>query len=221
MKNAQWSMKPAMAVLILAWLMSGCATTRSTFDVRTPQPQAAAVKGFIKLTEVRDVRQFEAAPRNPSIPSLQDAQEIKNPLITSRAIARKRGGFGAALADILLPEGRTVEQLVREAVTKAVTEKGYAVVDQRSPEFGNALPLQVDIQQFWAWFSPGFWQVSVEFEGILLLRGEALVGSKEERVRGYAIVKGMAASDNEWQEVMHLGVADLTMKVKAIVKPPE
>lgn len=221
MTNAKWSMKRAIAALVLAWLMSGCAATRSTFDVPIPQAQPVSVKGFVKLTEVKDVRRFEVAPRNPSVPSLQNAEEIKDRAITSRAIARKRGGFGGALADILLPEGRTVEQLVREAVTKAVNERGYSVVGEKSPEFGKALPLQIDVQQFWAWFTPGFWQLSVEFEGILLLKGEALIGSKEERVRGYGIVKGMVATDNEWQEAMQLGIADLIEKVKATVKRPD
>jgi hypothetical protein len=205
---------------MLVLLMTGCAATHSTFDVPIPQAQSTSANGFIKLTEVRDVRRFEAAPRNPSIPSLQNAAEIEDRAITSRAIARKRGGFGAALADILLPEGRTVEQLVREAVTKAVNENGYTVVDERSPEFGNALPLQIDIQQFWAWFTPGFFLLSVEFEGILVLKGEALIGSAERQVRAYGIVKGMVATDNEWQEVMRLGIADLIETVKASVKRP-
>lgn len=215
------SMRSALAVLALAGLLAGCAATRSTFDVQPPPAQAASVKGFVKLVDVKDVRQFEAAPRNPSVPSLQDPKEIGNPAITSRAIARKRGGFGNALADILLPEGRTVEQLVREAVTKALGDKGYAVVDAGSAEYERALPLQVYIQQFWAWFTPGAFQVSVEFEGILLLRGDALVDSKDERVRGYAIVKGMVASDTEWREVMKLGVADLVLKTKSVVKAAE
>jgi uncharacterized lipoprotein YajG len=220
MTNERRSSKLVAAALMLVLLMTGCAATRSTFDVPIPQAQSTSANGFIKLTEVRDVRRFEAAPRNPSIPSLQNAAEIEDRAITSRAIARKRGGFGAALADILLPEGRTVEQLVREAVTKAVNENGYTVVDERSPEFGNALPLQIDIQQFWAWFTPGFFLLSVEFEGILVLKGEALIGSAERQVRAYGIVKGMVATDNEWQEVMRLGIADLIETVKASVKRP-
>lgn len=222
MQNRTPSMPSVLAALVLISLLTGCAATRSTFDVQsTPPTSQASGKTFIKLTEVRDLRQFEAAPRNPSTPSLQDANEIKNPAITSRAIARKRGGYGNAMADILLPEGRTVQQLVRETVTKAVSERGYAVVDSGSPEYAAALPLQVDIQQFWAWFSPGFWQISLEFEGIVILRSEALVGDKADRIRGYAILKGMVASDAEWKEVVQLGVADLGAKIKAAVKPAE
>ncbi|MGZ4925957.1 MAG: hypothetical protein ACXV4B_05830 [Halobacteriota archaeon] len=221
MTNAMASPKLGVTALVLVWLMTGCAATRSTFDVPITQAQPATIKGFVKIVEVKDVRRFEAAPRNPSVPSLQNAEEIKDRAITSRAVARKRGGFGAAMADILLPEGRTVEQLVREALTKAVTEKGYSVVDDKSPEFGKALPLQVDIQQFWSWFTPGFFLLSVEFEGILLLKGPVLIGSNEETIRGYSIVKGMVATDNEWQQVMQQGIQDVIEKVKARVKTPD
>lgn len=221
-RQAVWIARMS-AALMCAGLLGGCAATRSTFDVQvaplTAQAPAPAT-AFVKITEVRDLRQFEAAPRSPSTPSLQDPKEIQNPAITSRAIARKRGGYGNALADILLPEGRTVQQLVREGVTKALIQKGYSVVDEKSPEHANALPLQVDIQQFWAWFTPGFWQISLEFEGILMLRSEALIGDQADRVRGYAILKGMAATDTEWKQVMTLGMADLETQIKAVVKPP-
>jgi uncharacterized lipoprotein YajG len=221
MKLAIGPVRPALAVFVLALLMAGCAATRSTFDVQPPPSPQASAKSFVKLTQVKDARHFEAAPRNPSVPSLQDPKEIDSPAITSRAIARKRGGFGNAMADILLPEGRTVEQLVREAVTKALNEKGYAVVDERSPEYAKALPLNVVIQQFWAWFTPGAFQVSVEFEGILLMKGDVLVSGRDESVRGYAIVKGMVASDDEWKQVLQSGVADLVVKIEAVVKAPE
>ena len=167
----------------------------------------------------------EVAPGDPNgprshPPSLQNPEEIHDPAITARAIARKRGGYGNAMADILLPEGRTVEQLVREAVATAVQEKGYAVVNEQSPAFARALPLAVDIQQFWSWATPGFWQVSAEFEGILLLKSEALLVSPQEAVRGYGIVKGMAITDDVWQQVMQQGIADLVAQVKAKVRNP-
>lgn len=208
-----------VCALVAVWLAAGCAATRSTFDVPATQAQASTTKGFVHITDVKDIRRFEAAPRSPSTPSLQYPEELKDRAITSRAIARKRGGYGNAMADILLPEGRTVEQVTREAVTKALLEQGYAVVvDGTSPEFDKALPLQVDIEQFWAWFTPGFVQISVEFQGILVLKGEALTGRREETVRGYAIVKGMAATDTEWREAIQAGVNDLTKNLKAVIR---
>jgi uncharacterized lipoprotein YajG len=211
-----------VAIVVGVWLLSGCAATRSTFDVPAVQAQASTPKGLVQITDVRDIRRFEAAPRNPSTPSLQNPEELKDRAITSRAIARKRGGYGNAMADILLPDGRTVGQIVREAITQALREQGYAVVaDGQSPELDKALPLQVEIEQFWAWFTPGLMQISVEFQGVLVLKSEALTGRKEEIVRGYAIVKGMAATDAEWREVVQSGVADLVKNVKAVVKAAE
>lgn len=220
MKKMRGAINLVLAVLALAGLLSGCAATRSTFNVPIAQAPSDTARGFVKITQVRDQRRFEAAPRNPSTPSLQNPEEIGDPAITARAIARKRGGYGNAMADILLPEGRTVEQLVREAVTKAVQEKGYTVVSEPSPAVARALPLAVDIQQFWSWATPGFWQMSAEFEGILLLKGEALLVNPQETVRGYSIVKGMAITDEVWQQVMQQGIGDLVEQVKAKVRSP-
>ena len=124
-----------------------------------------------------------------------------------------------AFANVLLPEGRTVELVVREAVAKALTEQGYEVVDAKSPQFDKALPVKVDIDQFWAWFTPGFWQVFVEFRGLLMLKAEALTGRNEDIVQGSAVVKGMAATDAEWKEVVVAGVSDLTKNLRAVIKP--
>lgn len=209
----------AISALAIVWLFSGCATTSSTIDVQHAKAPAAAAKGLARITEVRDVRSFEAAPKDPSTPSLENPQDLKNSAITLRAIARKRGGYGMAFANVLLPEGRTVEIVVREAVTKALTEQGYEVVDAKSPQFEKALPMQVDIDQFWAWFSPGFWQVTVEFRGLLIVKAEALTGRKEDIVRGSAVVKGMAVTDAEWKEVVVAGVGDLTKNLKAVIRP--
>lgn len=74
---------------------------------------------------VTDRRVFEADPDDPSTPSLKGG-EIHNTATTSRAIARKRGGFGKAWGDILLPEGRTVAHLMEEALTRAFQDAGLS-----------------------------------------------------------------------------------------------
>lgn len=208
------------ALVVLAGLLTGCAAGRSTIDIpQAPTATATTGKAFVKIVEVRDLRRFEAAPKNPSTPSLQNPEEIKNPAITARAVARKRGGYGNALGDIVLPEQRTVPQVVREAVTRALNEQGYVVVQAGAPQFDQALPLQVDIDQFWAWFNPGFAQVSVEFRGLLILKGEALTGRKEDIVNGTAIVTGMAATEDDWRKVLVAGVNDLIKNMRAVFRP--
>jgi len=197
--------------------LGGCAATRSTFDL-PPSKAAAASEAqatvYVKLVSVTDKRVFEAAPPNPSTPSLGKPEELKDPAITARAIARKRGGFGNAMADILLPPDRTVAHVVREAVTEALSQRGYTVVQAGAPQYADAASLDVDISQFWTWLTPGFWTLSLENVSVLVLRSPRLFSGQQPYVRGYAIVHTMAATDEEWKRTMQLGVQDLIDKVK-------
>lgn len=209
----------AAATLVLG----GCAATRSTIDLPVskpaPAPQAQAAV-YVKVVDVADKRVFEAKPSNPSTPSLGQPEELKDPAITARAIARKRGSFGNAMADILLPPDRTVALVVREAVTEALGQRGYTVVQAGAPEYAGAAPLDVDIRQFWSWLTPGFWTLALENESVLLLRSPRLFPGQDASVRGYAIVRTLAATDDEWRRAMQLGVQDLVDKVKTTLPQP-
>ena len=213
----------ALCAAAATLVLGGCAATRSTIDlpvskpVQAPQAQTAV---YVKLVEVTDKRVFEAKPSNPSTPSLGQPEELKDAAITARAIARKRGSFGNALADILLPPDRTVALVVREAVTEALGQRGYTVVQAGAPEYAGAAPLDVDIRQFWSWLTPGFWTLSLENESVLLLRSPRLFPGQDASVRGYAIVRTLAATDDEWRRAMQLGVQDLVDKVKTTLPQP-
>ena len=137
---------PLLACLFLA---TGCATTRGVIDVPAKAGPNPASGPAVRIDRVTDRRFFEIDPRQANIPSLMNDAEIKDPKITSRAIARKRGGFGKALGDVLLPEGRTVMQVVEEALTWSLQEAGYRVVNKQYPEASTAIPLEADIDQFW------------------------------------------------------------------------
>ena len=104
----------------------------------------------VKIVRVTDRRTFQLKPSDPSTPSLKDGQ-IDNPAITSRAIARKRSGYGKAMGDILLPEGHTVEQLVGTALTRGLRGAGYRVLLQGQEGYEQAVPLEADIRRFWTW----------------------------------------------------------------------
>jgi len=87
-------------------------------------------------------------------------------------------------------------------------------------EFAKALPVNIEIQQFWSWSTPGAFQGSLEFEGIVLLKSEVLAGRSEETVRGYSVIKIMVATDSRWQEVIQNGVHDMIEKMKTKLKSP-
>jgi hypothetical protein len=210
-----------MAVLAVALgaVLAGCATNRGVINVSYPagtNPEAGRTVAIVKVT---DSRVFEVAPKQASVPSLKGG-DIANPAVTARAIARKRNSYGKALGDILLPEGRSVTDVVREAVTGSLREKGYRVVEAAAPGAGAAVPIEVDIRQFWSWFTPGFWAISLEFEAIVQIKGDVFAGGSEELVRGYAQVHGQAAGTGAWLKTINKGLEDLAARIREKLRTP-
>ena len=70
------------------------------------------------------------------------------------------------------------------------------------------------------WMTPGAFTISLEFQGILQMNSDSLMGSKSEIVRGYAKVSTMAATDDEWKNTIVRGVSDLTEQLKAKLRNP-
>jgi hypothetical protein len=204
---------------LLALLMSGCAVGRSTVEITPPTAINSVGGAYAKIVAVDDLRKFEASPGDPRIPSLENASEITDPSITARAVARKRGGFGKAFGDVVLPPGQSVAGLVRAAAGKALADKGYTVVGVDSPNYATAAPLSVDIVQFWAWFSPGFASVHIDFEGALTLRGSGLLNREPTTVTSHMTYEGMAIFESDWTDLVRRGVADLSQRMEETIKP--
>jgi len=157
-------------LLAISIVVTGCATSRSEIKLSEPSANtatatAAAVPAKNKTVLLRDVldeRVFEEAPSSPSTPSLGFEGSAKSTAeIKARAIGRKRNGFGKALGDVLLENGMTVSQVMRKNIKTSLQQAGYKVADSAA-DAGNA-PIIIDahVRKFWAWFTPGFWAVSV------------------------------------------------------------
>jgi hypothetical protein len=206
------------ASLLLAVLLTGCAAGRTVvpagIDAGTNPSQGEPVR----VEEVRDARDFSAAPPNPNMPSLMNAGEIQQPAITRRAIARKRGGFGNALGDVLLPEGQSVSQLVGDAVARAFRVSGYRVVVPGDADYGRAVPVQVRVDKFWSWFTPGFTSVALEFQGAIHLRG-ALPAIREGRTVTAEVEERMqAVFESDWQAIVNKGLDELSVAIGAVLR---
>jgi uncharacterized lipoprotein YajG len=206
---------PALLVLLL----SGCAVGRSTVEVTPPGAVNPVGGAYAKIISVDDSRRFETRRDDARTPSLQNASEITDPSITTRAVARKRGGFGMALGDILLPPGQSVAALVRAAAWKALAGKGYTVVEAGSPHYTTATPLNIEITQFWSWFWHGFASVRIDFKGALTLRGAGLMGRDPTTVTSHVTHEGMAIFESDWTELVQRGVEDLSQRIEEGVKP--
>lgn len=202
-----------MAVMAAVLLGSGCATTRGELDVRStvqPNPQTGTA---VKIVSVEDRRVFEVSPKSASIPSLKGS-EINDKAITSRAIARKRNTYGKALGDILLPEGRTVPMLARENITQAFRQAGYRVLEAGDADYGQAVPVTVEIRKFWAWMTPGFWALTVEFETEMNVTGSVGKLGAGKVVRGYVRNSSAMATSGIWLDTVQQGLTDFVSNLK-------
>lgn len=155
------------AAAAVMMLMSGCATKRGEVALQVPEraattPLSADAK-TVYINSVTDKRVFEVKPANPSTPSL-DPNEDQSAATKIRAIGRKRGGFGQAFANFLLKEGQTVESVVSDAVKQAFSEAGYRVLESKEVVTSETYVVDVDIEKFWSWMTPGFWAITLSTE---------------------------------------------------------
>jgi hypothetical protein len=199
---------------VVACAASACATSRGIVDIRPGTGVAPADGPLVSLAAIEDKRHFEVAPKDPSIPSLKD-RRIQDVAITSRAIARKRNTYGQALGDILLPEGRTVQNVIGEAVTRALHERGYRVVVASAEPMPGVDPLQVEILEMWSWFSPGFWALHLECRIHVRVTGSRppFLGGKD--FHGYIRLASQAATTGAWRNTIEKGVESLIADIEA------
>lgn len=147
-----------LAVFCLV-LLSGCALNRS--EIALPLPEAnsnqyASTEQTIVIGEVIDRRVFEESPINPSTPSLGKGGASKaSDQTKARAIGRKKNKYGYAIGDVLLENGQTVDSVVRSNLALALNESGYSVLPQSAVAAANSPVIDVYIDEFWGWLTPG------------------------------------------------------------------
>ncbi len=211
------TLKAFMIGAAMAMNLAGCAVNRSVVDVSVLPAHATEAKQVVTIIEIRDLRQFTANPRDPAMPSLASETDAHDPAVTARSVGRKRTSYGMHAGDLLLPQGKTVTDLVRNAATTALREKGYVVVDD--PSLPGVVPLSIDIEQFWAWFTPGLLRVTVEFDSRLRIYGGDMIESTPTVVRGRAQVADVVASDATWARAIQRGLDDLVLNMKEELEP--
>jgi hypothetical protein len=198
----------AVAMLTAALLMSGCATSRSEIKLHSPAvvapPATATSARVVVIGAITDERIFEQAPNDPSTPSLGFGGANKaTDDIKARAIGRKRNSYGMALGDVLLQQGQTVTDVIRENLVAAFQQAGYQV---KSKDDAGLSPLVVDvhIKQFWAWFTPGFWAVTLSGNVAtdLVIDG----GATPVVVSAHVEDKHAAATENGWMQIIEKGL---------------
>lgn len=189
----------SIAGVALVLMLAGCAVTRSELKVgaEPPATPAASATGKpIVIGSVVDARRFEAAPKDPSVPSL--GTEGGGDEVKARAIGRKRNTYGMALGDVTLEPGNTVANVVRRQLAVALGEAGYRVVGPGTDK--SAPVVDVRIHQFWSWFTPGFWTITLETIISTDLNVAGRTGPVPVTVR--TSESSLAATDGMWLEAI-------------------
>jgi len=171
-----------------------------------PPPAATAVGNghVVVIKSVTDERVFEQAPSDPSTPSLGfGGSDSATAQVKSQAIGRKRNGFGKAMGDVLLQQGQTVTGVVRDNLAAALLQSGYRVVPQADAG-ADAVVLDVHIKQFWSWFQPGFWAITLHSD----IATDLQVEGKDTpiKIEVHAEDKRQVATEKAWMEITQQGL---------------
>lgn len=158
--------KIIITLLLSSLFLTGCATSRDILKMDTSDMKA--IEGTpngktVYINTVTDNRVFEAKPKEPSTPSL-DLSESDNSDIRSRAIARKRNGFGKALGDILLEPNVTIPNLITLSLEKSLRERGYSVISKKEEIDSETYIVDVKVNKFWSWMNPGAFAITISTE---------------------------------------------------------
>ena len=156
---------------LIALALCACLPANMVVDVRVPEYAVSEdlAGAPVAFSQIRDRRIFRAAPVNPSLPSLAGGDTDDDD--TARAIARESNAYGVPMGDVLLPEGRTVAMIIEEALTQGFDDAGHPVVKPGQPGYERAIPLEVDIDEFWAWSIAKPMVHQLQFRTALRIRG--------------------------------------------------
>ncbi|MCP1726306.1 putative lipoprotein YajG [Natronospira proteinivora] len=198
--------KSSFFLLVLSLLLTACTGGQRALDnIQLPESTSEGeASGEVYIKSIVDERNFVENPRDPSVPSLahhlRDAPEEE----LSTLIGRQRAGIGAAMGYITLPEGVTVQDIVREVLVEGLESRGYTVVENGGAEH----QVSVEVDQFWAWFSPGVTSVSFEknIETSISFVHESY--SEFFKVEGYSINRGNLPSSENWELAIEKALDD-------------
>lgn len=189
----------------------GCATSRSEIDIGVPVAQAGQVVSSngkrVSITAV-DERKFELKPKEADIPSLKNG-EINDSSITQRAVARKRNGYGMGLGDVLLPSGRKVSELIRDAVAEAYTQAGYEVVtDAATP---GTSKVKVRVVEFWSWMRPTALSILVNNKSKLLIETDGGVATEVTTLKTES---RQMVTEGAWKQITEAGLQEIIRETR-------
>ena len=200
-------LKKALFVIFISILGTGCAT--KVLQVSSPAPiEPAVIKGYVKISEVNDLRQFQKAPKDPSTPSIE-GDLIDDKKLTDKSIGRMRHGlYHKALWNYTIKGDEDIYDVCRKIAVGSLSRAGYVTVADGHENYDNAVPVAVDILQFWAWMQPKF-NIDLHFDGELHIRSLDAQKQIDVSAKGEHMFSTGFAGGSAWTKVVNEGVKDL------------
>jgi uncharacterized lipoprotein YajG len=198
------------------FLLTGCATSRGYLNITVPQESAAKNNGMqVYIHEIKDSRQFQLRPPSPDIPSLSK-KDIASEDLKSRAIGRKRNGYGKALGSIFLEENQNVQGVIYEAAKNSLISLGYEVTNDKEKARADAIVMDISIDKFWSWVNMGMWTLRVDAEIKTTVSEPAL--SKTFVVQALAQNHCQVGSTANWKKALRMAIEDYMSDFKNKLK---
>jgi len=203
-------------VLLVSAFASGCAT--KAIQVNVPQQtKADVIKGYVTIKEVNDLRKFEKSPIKPSVPSIE-GDLIEDKKLTDKIIGRMRHGlYHKALWNYTIKGEGDIYDVSREIVTGSLASAGYVTVVAGDENFDKALPVAIDVLQFWAWMQPKF-TIDLIFDGEIRVRSLDPQKSLDVNAKGKHMFSTSFAGGKAWTTLVEEGVKDLDKNLVLMFK---
>jgi len=103
-----------------------------------------------------------------------------------------------------------VETETRRLIAEGFKRRGYAVGDAPGAD-----SMDVTIEEFWAWFRPGFAQLAFETEIKTQIALSVAGQTHNLTVQGHGREEGQMASDEHWQAAYALAYQDYLKNLDA------
>ena len=114
------------------------------------------------------------------------------------------------MGDILLDEGQTVEGVMRDTIKSTLRGIGYTVLDNRDQVKSDTLMMDVMIDKFWAWFTPGAFAITLrsEIETTLAINRASGGEPKHTTIKASGKKDAAASTTGAWAAVYERGLAE-------------
>jgi hypothetical protein len=216
-------LRKAFVWMGLVTLAAACSTApkREILDLELSASAAPPEGPAILVTEIVDSREFLVSDPigGGASPHQLAAGGAEDPAITARAIAQIRDARGRPRIDLLLPEGRSVADLTRQALANGFRSAGFRVLAPNDPEAATATPIRAEILRFWSW-NTGSWTFTFHFEADIVLRGALAPFEPERKVEGRTTLhSAVGATPGAFSNTTTKGLEDFAAKLADAIAP--